>query len=176
MARRLGDRLPAVDVSPVTRRPPVSNHRVLGGRQGPAGRLHPVGDRLHVHPRTVHAVDPEHQVTPSKDSATSNRPDPTRAASTQQKYSAASTRGENRWFAAPSTVRLASSPLRESSDRRAGSRPDRVSWVGKTPRVRSRSASSAEFVLSTRRLMPFSADPAATAWRATRSSSGSATR
>ena len=54
---------------------------------------------------------------------------------------------------------MAGVSLRVTSDRSAGSRPARDSWVGKTPRVSSRNDSSAEFVLSTRRSMPDSGDP-----------------
>ena len=100
-----------------------------------------------------------------------------RTASTLQKYTAASTRGANRPPATEgSTSRWAGQPERPRNDRSAGSIPDRASWVGNTPRVRSRSASSAVFVPSTSRSMPGSGDPARTAARARRMSSGSAIR
>ena len=52
--------------------------------------------------------------------------------------------GENRCPAAEaSTCNAEANPLRARSERSAGSTPDRASWVGNTPRVSSRSDSSA---------------------------------
>ena len=65
-----------------------------------------------------------------------------------------------------STCRAPASPLRARNERSAGSMPDRASWVGNSPRVRSRRASSAVLVAVTSSSSPVAACPAALASRA----------
>ena len=60
------------------------------------------------------------------------------------------------------TRRVGAGSLRPRNVRSAGSSPTRASWLGKTPRVSSRSASNAVFVLATSGSSP-DVSPAATA-------------
>ena len=71
--------------------------------------------------------------------------------------------------------RVVARPLRARKDRSAGSSPARASWVGKTPRVSSRSASSAALVLGDQPLEPVGGRPCRDGARAA-DRPGSATR